>query len=93
MLVLPTIGKPAQAIEDDPVITDRDTVSGIPYLQTQLFALLSIPSLSIPRGFSSQGVPRGLQIGGRLFEEAAVLRVGYTYEQSTPWYRMRPSTV
>ena len=92
VLVLPTMGKPAQVIEDDPIITSRETVSRLPYLQTQTFALASIPSLSVPCGFSSQGTPIGLQIGGRVGEEDTVLKVAYAYEQSTPWHTMRPPT-
>ena len=46
----------------------------------------------LPKGLvlHSQGLPIGLQIGGRPFEEETVLKVGHAYEQSTPWHTIRP---
>ena len=48
------------------------------------------PALSVLCGFDSQGLPIGLQIIGRLWDEATVLQVGYAYEQATEWHRRRP---
>jgi aspartyl-tRNA(Asn)/glutamyl-tRNA(Gln) amidotransferase subunit A len=58
---------------------------------TRIYNLVGIPSLSIPCGFSSQGLPIGLQIAGKPFAEAAVLKVGHAYEITTPWKDRRPS--
>ena len=44
-------------------------------------------------GFSSQGLPIGLQIGGRPFDEETVLKVAHAYEQNTPWHTMNPPNV
>jgi aspartyl-tRNA(Asn)/glutamyl-tRNA(Gln) amidotransferase subunit A len=52
--------------------------------------IAGLPAISVPCGFS-QGLPVGLQIIGRPFEEATVLRVAYAYEQATPWHNRRPS--
>jgi aspartyl-tRNA(Asn)/glutamyl-tRNA(Gln) amidotransferase subunit A len=52
--------------------------------------LTGLPAISVPCGFSSEGLPIGLQIIGRRFDEAAVLRVAYAYEQATPWHRRFP---
>jgi aspartyl-tRNA(Asn)/glutamyl-tRNA(Gln) amidotransferase subunit A len=52
-----------------------------------------LPALSLPCGFSNDGLPIGLQIVGRPFDEATVLRVGHAYEQATEWHRRRPPTV
>ena len=52
-----------------------------------------LPALVLPCGFSS-GPPRlpiGLQIYGRAFDEATVLRVGHAYEQATDWHRQKPT--
>jgi aspartyl-tRNA(Asn)/glutamyl-tRNA(Gln) amidotransferase subunit A len=49
-----------------------------------------VPALSVPCGFDSQGLPIGLQVFGRAFDEAAVLRVGHAYEQSAEWHKRRP---
>jgi aspartyl-tRNA(Asn)/glutamyl-tRNA(Gln) amidotransferase subunit A len=52
-------------------------------------SLAGIPALSVPCGFSSAGLPIGLQLMGRAFEEATILRVAHAYEQATAW-RRRP---
>ena len=90
VLVLPTSGRPAQRIEDDPAITSKQTASRLPYLLTRIFNLASAPAISVPCGFSDQGLPIGLQIGGRPGGEETLLRVAHAYEQSTPWHTMRP---
>jgi len=46
--------------------------------------------MAVPCGFSAAGLPLSLQIIGRRFEDATVLRVGHAYEQSTDWHRRRP---
>jgi aspartyl-tRNA(Asn)/glutamyl-tRNA(Gln) amidotransferase subunit A len=50
----------------------------------------SQPALELCNGFGSHGLPLGMQILGRPFDEATVLRVGYAYEQANPWHRQRP---
>ena len=52
--------------------------------------VLGCPSLAIPNGFSSTGLPLGMQLMGRPFDEATLLRIGYAYEQATEWHRRRP---
>jgi aspartyl-tRNA(Asn)/glutamyl-tRNA(Gln) amidotransferase subunit A len=49
------------------------------------------PAISVPCGFSTTGLPIGLQIIGRSFEEETVLRGAYAYEQATNWRSRRPS--
>ncbi len=48
------------------------------------------PALSVCMGFSPAGLPLGLQIAGRPFDEATVLRIGHAYERETPWRAKRP---
>jgi aspartyl-tRNA(Asn)/glutamyl-tRNA(Gln) amidotransferase subunit A len=55
------------------------------------FNLTGLPAMSIPCGFTSAGLPIGLQIAGKPFDEAMVLRVAHTYEQHTEWHRRQPS--
>jgi aspartyl-tRNA(Asn)/glutamyl-tRNA(Gln) amidotransferase subunit A len=50
----------------------------------------SQPALEICNGFGAHGLPLGMQILGRPFDDAAVLRVGHAYEQATDWHRGRP---
>jgi aspartyl-tRNA(Asn)/glutamyl-tRNA(Gln) amidotransferase subunit A len=49
------------------------------------------PALAVPMGFTAAGMPLSLQIAGRPFEEAAVLRVGDAYQQLTDWHLRLPS--
>jgi aspartyl-tRNA(Asn)/glutamyl-tRNA(Gln) amidotransferase subunit A len=48
------------------------------------------PALSICSGFAETGLPFSLQIVGRLFDDATVLRAGDAYEKATPWRDKRP---
>ena len=48
------------------------------------------PALSVCCGFSNEGLPVGLQIISRLWDEATALHVGYAYEQATGWHTLRP---
>ena len=90
VLVLPTVGKPAQLVEDDPEITSKETAARLPYLLTRLFNLASAPATTIPCGFSVQGLPIGLQIGARPGGDEMILKVAHAYEQATPWHTRRP---
>ena len=55
------------------------------------FDLLGLPAISVPCGFSPDGMPIGMQFVGRPFDEAAVLRAAYAYEQATEWHTHHPS--
>ncbi len=52
--------------------------------------LSGIPAISIPCGFTKKGLPVGLQILAKPFNEEMIFRVAYTYERNTPWYTMKP---
>jgi Asp-tRNA(Asn)/Glu-tRNA(Gln) amidotransferase A subunit family amidase len=52
--------------------------------------IAGIPAISIPCGFSQDGLPIGLQIMAKRFDEEAVFRAAHAYEQETPWQAMRP---
>ena len=51
---------------------------------------LGLCGLSLPCGFTSKGLPIGLLLNGKPFQEAMVLRVGYAYEQATNWKEVYP---
>ena len=90
VLVLPTCGKPAQPVADDPPVTSKETSARLPYLMTRLFNLASSPAASVPCGFSAAGLPIGLQIGARPGGEENIFKVAYAYEQASSWHTMRP---
>lgn len=90
VLVLPTAGVAAQKVEPDPMIDSKQSANRIPWLLTTAFSLASIPAISICCGFTTDNLPIGLQIGGRPFAEATVMKVAHAYEQSTDWHTRRP---
>ena len=53
--------------------------------------LAGITGVSVRCGFSEGGLPIGLQIIGKAFDEATVLRVAYAYEQATTWLDRKPA--
>ena len=57
----------------------------------RIYNLLGLPALSVPCGFSSSGLPIGLQIAGRPFDEETVLKLAYAYEQAQPWKDRLPN--
>jgi len=60
-------------------------------LQTMPFNVTGNPTLAIPTGFSKSGLPLGMQIVGRAFDEPTVLRIGAAYEAAAGWINKRPS--
>jgi aspartyl-tRNA(Asn)/glutamyl-tRNA(Gln) amidotransferase subunit A len=57
---------------------------------TRLFNLLGLPAVSVPCGFSDGGLPIGLQLVGRPWDEQTVLRAAHAYEQHTNWASRHP---
>jgi aspartyl-tRNA(Asn)/glutamyl-tRNA(Gln) amidotransferase subunit A len=55
------------------------------------YNLTGLPAISIPCGFDRQGLPIGLQIAGRPFDEATVLRVAHAYERTHEWKDRGPA--
>jgi aspartyl-tRNA(Asn)/glutamyl-tRNA(Gln) amidotransferase subunit A len=49
------------------------------------------PALALPCGFSADGLPLGMQIGGRPFDDGRVLRAGHAFERAAGFYKRRPS--
>ncbi len=88
--VLPTLPVPAipleqvgQDIEIDGVI-ENATVAMLRL--TMPFNLTGLPAVSFPCGFSSDGLPIGMQVAGKPFEEGTVLRIAHAYQQLTDWH-------
>jgi len=86
-LILPTT--PITA----PTIEGHDTVELAGQLMkfTGPFNLTGLPALSIPCGFTKEGLPIGLQIISRAWGDAKALNAGYAYEQATEWHKKFPT--
>ena len=57
---------------------------------TNPFNLLGTPAISVPCGFTGDGLPIGLQLAGRWFDEATGLRAAHAYESTTDWHSRPP---
>ena len=58
---------------------------------TRPFNYLGVPALSVPCGFTANGLPVGFQLAGRPFAEALLFRLGHAYQQATDWHLRAPS--
>ncbi|HYC45245.1 MAG TPA: amidase family protein, partial [Burkholderiales bacterium] len=58
---------------------------------TRAANLLDLCALAVPCGFDEIGLPLSLQIIGRAYDEARVLRIGWAYENATDWHTRRPA--
>jgi aspartyl-tRNA(Asn)/glutamyl-tRNA(Gln) amidotransferase subunit A len=52
--------------------------------------LAGIPAISVPCGYSRHGLPIGLQLMARHFDEETLIRAAYTYEQNARWKKIKP---
>ena len=52
--------------------------------------IAGIPGISVPAGFSSAGLPIGLQVLGKSFDEETILKVAHAFEQETRWFEKSP---
>jgi len=80
----PTAAFPIGAKADDPVqmyMNDIFTVAA---------NLTGMPAMSIPCGFTPDGLPIGLQLQGNHFDEARLLHVAHRYQQVTDWHLRTP---
>ncbi len=57
---------------------------------TRPYNITGFPAISVPCGISVDGMPIGLQLAGRPFDEETVLRAAQAFEQSTDWHTRRP---
>ena len=86
VLVTPTLPRTALRLDERP---SREPGQAWNRLLVP-FNLAGLPAITVPCGFDRLGLPIGLQIAGRAFDESTVLRVARAYERETPWHERRP---
>ncbi|WP_243014203.1 Asp-tRNA(Asn)/Glu-tRNA(Gln) amidotransferase subunit GatA [Brevibacillus borstelensis] len=72
---------------DDPVKMYLEDICTVPV------NLAGLPAISVPCGFAQNGMPIGMQIVGKAFDESTVLRVAHAYEQTAGFYQRKPEWV
>jgi aspartyl-tRNA(Asn)/glutamyl-tRNA(Gln) amidotransferase subunit A len=88
-LLLPTTPIPAPLIEGGDAVEQARRLTRF----TAPFNLTGLPAISIPCGFNREGLPIGLQIVAKAWNEAALLRAAHAYERETNWGKRDPPAV
>ena len=81
---------PTQPVLAGPISDDPPGHGSLRWRNTEHFDLTGLPAISVPCGYSREGLPVGLQIAGKAFDEATVLRIAHAYEKATAWSDRRP---
>lgn len=92
LLLAPTVPIGAPNLDDELVVVAGEQHSKLAVMPrlTRPFNITGTPTISVPCGFTSDGMPIGMQLSGRAFEDALVLRAANAYEGSTEWHTRRP---
>lgn len=93
VMLTPTTLRTASIIgEEQVMVGDTEMTPGGAFASlTMPFNVAGLPALALPCGFDAGGLPISLQLAGRPFDEATVLRAGWAYEQATEWHTRRPA--
>ncbi|MFI5364988.1 MAG: amidase [Candidatus Binatia bacterium] len=91
-LVVPSLVVPAPRIVDQAVAVGAETLDVGTALSRNMmpFNLTGLPAVAVPCGRSAEGLPIGLQIAGRPFDEGTILRIAHGYQAHTHWHVQRP---
>ena len=93
ILAMPTVATPAP-IQQTEVLTLGNSNIAVrdAFLRlTRIFNLSRTPAISIPCGFSAEGLPIGLMLGSAAFEDSKALQAGQAYQSATKWHRQMPT--
>jgi aspartyl-tRNA(Asn)/glutamyl-tRNA(Gln) amidotransferase subunit A len=82
ILILPTTPIPAPVFEGEDAVERARQLTRF----TAPFNLTGLPALTVPCGFTKDGLPIGLQIVSRAWNEAGALRTGYAFQHATDWH-------
>lgn len=92
VLITPTMPMPAPRIDDLRKNPDDLRPAELRLLRnTRPFNVWGLPAISIPCGFTQDGLPIGLQIAADHWREDLVLRLAHAYEQATAWHKRQPA--
>ncbi len=91
-LAMPTIPIVAPGLGENQVQYSRfhESVRSALLRLTRPGNITGLPAISVPCGFSGEGMPVGLQLMGRKHDESTLLRIAHAFEQSTPWHQAFP---
>jgi aspartyl-tRNA(Asn)/glutamyl-tRNA(Gln) amidotransferase subunit A len=91
LMVTPTTSVPAPRIEARELQLKGETIDITTALTrcTAMFNLTGFPAISIPNGFTTTGLPTGMQVSARPFGESLILQVAHSYESRTKWHEKR----
>jgi Asp-tRNA(Asn)/Glu-tRNA(Gln) amidotransferase A subunit family amidase len=88
LLLTPTVPEPApQLAELDPNLPNLRPRELLMLRNTRPWNVLGLPAISLPCGFTQEGLPLGLQIVGPAGAETGVLALAHAYEQATEWHK------
>ena len=93
LLLAPSVAVGATGIDQEfvEVAGNQENALSLMSRLTRPFNLTGQPTISVPCGFTSEGMPIGMQLAGRQWRETTVLRAAYAYEQATEWHTRRPN--
>jgi aspartyl-tRNA(Asn)/glutamyl-tRNA(Gln) amidotransferase subunit A len=94
VFISPTLPFVATPVGETKVVIDEgseDMMLMVIMAFTGLPSLTGLPAISVPCGFSRDGLPIGMQIMGRPFDEARLFRVADAYQQMTDWHLQAPA--
>jgi len=91
-LAAPTIPIVAPRVEENELVLGgkRESMRSALLRLTRPGNLSGLPAITLPCGFSREGLPVGLQLIGKRWDEAMVLRMAFAFEQATDWHRCFP---
>ncbi len=87
VILTPTAPTPAFGLGEK---TDNPLTMYLSDIFTISANLAGIPGISLPCGFTQAGLPIGLQLLGKPFDESTLLQMAFAYEQATEWHRRKP---
>jgi aspartyl-tRNA(Asn)/glutamyl-tRNA(Gln) amidotransferase subunit A len=95
VILAPVIAIPVPTIAETTGRTGKAYLDMVVSLtrNTKVINYLGLPALSVPCGFTANGLPAAFQLIGRPFDESSLLRIAHLYQQVTDWHSREPALV